>query len=594
MKRRRSLLYQVYPAYLAAIIIALTTLSVAADRVFQNALYTEKKLELERIATIGVNVLAGRAAQEVENAETVTRLLSGIGKRLTIVTPDGRVIAETAHDPATMANHLSRPEVRNALTGTTGTAVRRSSTTGEKTLYVAVPILHNDTIQGAVRVATAIERLDHLSREIRVALILPAGLILLVTALMTAIIILRIHRPLATIRDGAHRYARGDLAHRIEATGPEEITAIAATLNGMAEQLSATIAGIRDQRNELEAVLASMVEGVIVVDSERRIRAMNAAAQRLFGKEETDIRGRSLIDHVRNSDLDSFAGRVLATETYAEQTITLYRSSPVYIQVHGTLLRHGEERETRVLLVLNDITRLKHLEAMRRDFVANVSHELKTPVTSILGFVETLCDELPSDPEQARRFLDIISGNANRLNLIIEDLLTLSRLESKEGEINRTECSLDLIVSRVVEAERDQADRKNIEISVIREGENLAWISENLLEQALTNLVDNAIKYSGNGSGVEILVQNGVEELLIQVSDTGQGIPAGDVPRIFERFYRVDRARSRELGGTGLGLAIVKHIALAHQGEVTVDTTEGAGSTFTLKLPRTAGHEPAV
>ncbi|TVR70496.1 MAG: HAMP domain-containing protein [Spirochaetaceae bacterium] len=587
MKRRRSLLYQVYPAYLVAILIALLMLSVAADRVFRDTLYAEKEQELQRIASIGATALALSSVPGEGEAERVLQLLGGIGKRLTIIAIDGRVVAETDHDPSGMTNHRDRPEVRGALAGAPGIAVRQSSTTGEKTLYVAVPVVHAGSVSGVVRAATSIERLDHISREIRTALVVPAGIILLAAALMTAIIIARVHRPLTTIRDAALRYAQGDLAHRIEARGPEEITAVAATLNGMAEQLSATIAGIRDQRNELEAVLASMVEGVIVVDAERRIRAMNSAAQRLFGKEDVDFQGRSLIDHVRNTDLDRFAGEVLETETYAEQTITLYRAAPVYIQVHGTLFRQGEERETRVLLVLNDITRLKQLEVVRRDFVANVSHELKTPVTAILGFVETLRDGLPEDPRQAARFLEIISVHANRLNLIIEDLLTLSRLESAEAGIEVNECPLDMVINRVLETCADQASQKNIRIRSHLEGDSIARVNENLLEQALVNLVNNAIKYSGEGSTVEIITRNDRDALTFEVRDTGQGIPAGDVPRIFERFFRVDRARSRELGGTGLGLAIVKHIAMAHGGEVTVESTEGLGSTFRLRLPRT-------
>lgn len=581
MRRRRSLLYQIYPAYLAALVVALLSLSVAADRVFRNVLYEEKKQELATIARIVSNAPG--------ETREVVQLLSGLEERLTIITADGRVLVETDQDPAGMENHRDRPEVREALAGTKGAALRRSATTGERTLYVALPLRDNGTITGIVRIATSIETLDDVSRDIRIALTALAALILAATAVMTAIIILRVHRPLAMIRDAAHRYAKGDLAHRIEASGPEEITAVAATLNGMAEQLSAMIADIRDQRNELEAVLASMVEGVIVVDSERRVRAMNAAAQRLFGKENIGFHGRSLIDHVRNTDLDSFAGRVLETEAYAEQTIMLYRAAPIHIQVHGTLLRQGENQEIRVLLVLNDITRLQQLEAVRRDFVANVSHELKTPVTAILGFVETLRDGMPEDPKQAQHFLEIISVHANRLNLIIEDLLTLSRLESSEAGIEVGECALDVVINRVLETCMDQANRKDIRICVVQESVSAAWANENLLEQALVNLVNNAIKYSGEGSTVEILVRNEGDELTLDVKDTGQGIPAGDVARIFERFYRVDRARSRELGGTGLGLAIVKHIAMAHGGEVTVDSTEGLGSTFRLTLPQGPG-----
>lgn len=588
---RRSLLHQVYPAYLVVIVAALATLSFTADRIFRTALYGEKERELETIATLARNSL-GAAEFDHYAFEWFRR---DIQERITIIAPDGTVVAESHHDRERMVNHGDRPEVHRAIRGEKGVAVRRSETTGKKTLYVAIPYpvaweTHHDgrgyPLHGAVRAATSVEPLDHVAREILAALIAAAALILLTTAITAVVVIRRIHRPLKTIQDGAHRYYQGDLGHRIDVSGPEEITEVAATLNSMAEELARTIGNIQDQRNELEAVLAGMVEGVIVVDAERRIHSMNAAAQRFFGRDGLDYRGRSLIDHLRNSDLDSFTGLVLEKGTYEERTITLYRPAPVYIQVHGTLLHRSDETNSGVLLVLNDITRLKRLEEVRRDFVANVSHELKTPVTAILGFVETLRDGLPPDPGQTERFLDIISVNANRLNLIIEDLLTLSRLESTESGFTMETCNLESIVRRVLQSCTDQAGRKNIEMRYYLHGAATARANENLLEQALSNLVNNAIKYSSDGDTVEVTVANDPAQVVLEVRDTGQGIPAGDVPRIFERFFRVDRARSRELGGTGLGLAIVKHIAMAHNGEVTVDSAEGVGSTFRLVIPQ--------
>lgn len=615
---RRSLLFQIYPVYLVAIVLALAALSFAATRVVRSTLYAEKKSELETIAILTINTLEAPAVQRSDATswlppdsvypvrervqasvqERVDHLYRGVERRITIVDSTGLVVADTHGERVEMENHLDRPEILEAFRGKPGIAVRRSVTTGENTLYVALPFHSSpgdgatETIPLVLRVAASVEDLDRRSRESLPVLLVSAAFILLVTALITMIVVRRVQRPLGVIRDAAQHYSRGDLSHRIEVQGPEEITGVADTLNGMAARLTETIQSIRDQRNELKAVLTSMVEGVVVVDADRRIRSMNLASQRLFEREGLEYNGRSLIEHLRNSDLDDFVEEVLQSAAYVERTITLYRPTPVYIQVHGTLLRRQDESEPRVLLVLNDVTRMKQLEAIRRDFVANVSHELKTPVTSILGFVETLIDGIPEDPHQVRRFLDIISSNANRLNLIIEDLLTLSRLESSGDRIDPGEFPIDLMVNRVVEANRDQANQKNIELRLQCEGHRAAWGSESLLEQALANLVENAVKYSDEGGVVVVTVINGHRELTIEVRDTGQGIPAGDVPRIFERFYRVDRARSRELGGTGLGLAIVKHIALAHQGEVSVESTEGTGSTFTVRIPQEPVQPP--
>ncbi|SIQ61150.1 two-component system, OmpR family, phosphate regulon sensor histidine kinase PhoR [Alkalispirochaeta americana] len=577
---RRSLFFYIYPAYLIAIVIAFGALSLIAASMFRSVLYQEKLHELHTIATLAENAIPTPFTDQ----DQLRRFLQGTTVRLTIIAHDGDVLAESRKDPEILENHRDRQEIIAALQGKKGVSLRRSDTTGERTLYVALP--SPEPSQPIFRAAASLAQLDHRLREI-IAILIPAVAgVLVVTAIITALIINRAQKPLRRIQEGARHFSRGNLTHRIEVRGPEEVSLVAAALNGMAERLAGTIHRIEDQRNESEAVLTSMVEGVILVDANKEIRSMNIASQKLFRKEGIPCRGMSLLEHLQNPALDHFAGDVLKTGGYAEATITLGKAPPVHVQVHGTLLRRQDDRGPRVLLVLNDITRLKQLEAMRRDFVANVSHELKTPVTAILGFVETLLDEVPDGADHTQQFLNIIGKHANRLNLIIEDLLALSRLESQEGMIDPARFSLERIIERVFEGYRDQARRKDIHLRVHYDGHAQACGAANLLEQALNNLVENAIKYSEPGGEVAIIVENRNKEIRIQVKDTGQGIPQEDVPRIFERFFRVDRARSRELGGTGLGLAIVKHIVLAHQGEIMVDTREGSGSTFTLRIPQ--------
>lgn len=586
---RRSLAYRIYPVYLVIILLAMTVLSFAATRVFRTTLLAEKRGELETIAKLVINALPDGG---IHDQAEIIRLTNGTRERVTVIARDGTVVAETDSDPAALENHHDRPEFIAAMRDGRSSAIRFSATTGENTLYVALAAHDSDgTSLGVVRVATSVKRLNLLAREVLVAIATAAAVILVATALTTVIVVNRIHRPLRAIQLAAARYSRGELDYRVSIEKPEEVAAVAEALNSMAGQLSETIARISDQRNELEAVLTSMVEGVIVVDRDRRVRSMNDAARRLFGVVHGDYRGKSLIEHLRNSDLEAFTEDVLTTGTTSERTITLYQPQPVYVQVHGTVLRRAEsggvtQSPEGVLLVLNDITRLKRLEEMRRDFVANVSHELKTPVTSILGFVETLREGMPDDPERAARFLEIVSVHANRLNLIIEDLLSLSRLESHEGPLPAAKCEVEVIVNRVFQACEEQAKNRRITLRDTYSGDLVVWGSENLLEQALVNLVNNAIKYSGEGSTVEVITRNRPGELIIAVKDTGMGIPPSDLSRVFERFYRVDRARSRELGGTGLGLAIVKHIALVHGGEVAVESIEDIGSTFTFRIPQ--------
>jgi two-component system phosphate regulon sensor histidine kinase PhoR len=417
------------------------------------------------------------------------------------------------------------------------------------------------------------------------AIIATGVFIFLLSLVFLLVIAQRQMQPLQAIQDAANHFAAGDLEHRLRLEHPREMAAVARTLNSMAAQLSWQLARIRRQRNELEAILSAMVEGVIVLDDSLRIKSMNAAAAQLFEVNAHAGLGKSVIQYLRNSNLADFAERTLRSESPIEESLVIYNRDVVHLQLHGSVVRGEEGKPGGVLIVLNDISRLKRLENMRKDFVANVSHELKTPITSILGFVETLSEGAVEDPDSARRFLRIIGDHTNRLSLIIEDLLSLSRLESFDRDIPRDWCTVEEIVNRTRADTATLAHSQGIRIVDSYAGNVYAFVNQNLLEQALTNLVDNAIKYSDEGSRVSIDVTNKAGVLTMAVSDAGIGIPREELDRIFERFYRVDRARSRRLGGTGLGLAIVKHIALAHGGKVEITSTLGEGSTFTISVP---------
>jgi two-component system phosphate regulon sensor histidine kinase PhoR len=399
--------------------------------------------------------------------------------------------------------------------------------------------------------------------------------------------------PLKAIQDAANHFAAGRLEHRLRLERPREMADVARTLNSMAAQLSWQLARIRRQRNELEAILSSMVEGVVVLDDELRIKSMNRAAAQLFGVNEHAGIGKSVIQYLRNSNIADFAERTLRSQSPLEENLVIYSREIVHLQLHGTVIHEEEQKPGGVLIVLNNISRLKRLENMRKDFVANVSHELKTPITSILGFVETLSEGAIEDPDSAKRFLKIIGDHTNRLSLIIEDLLSLSRLESFDQDIPRDWCTVEEIVNRTKADCAGLAHSKNVRIVDSYAGQVYAYVNQNLLEQALTNLVDNAVKYSPNDSEVRIDVRNRDGELRLSVGDAGMGIPREELDRIFERFYRVDRARSRRMGGTGLGLAIVKHIALAHGGRINVDSVLGEGSSFTITVPSVVPSEDA-
>jgi two-component system phosphate regulon sensor histidine kinase PhoR len=365
----------------------------------------------------------------------------------------------------------------------------------------------------------------------------------------------------------------------------EEIGELAESLNEMAAHLDERIRTTLRQRNEQEAVLASMMEGVIAVDNNERVIWLNQAAARLLGIID-DVRARDIHEVVRNTDLQRFIARVLNERQAIEGEIVLRDTSEHYMQAHGTILQDERGDGIGTLVVMNDMTHLRRLENVRREFVANVSHELRTPITSIKGFVETLLDGAMYDPNDARRFLEIIAKHAERLNAIIEDLLALSRIEqeAEKAEILLQPSRIDPVLRSAMQACEMKALAKDISITLNCQDTLRANINAPLLEQAIINLIDNAIKYSESGESVDVRAEGRDGEVLISVQDHGCGIEKEHLPRLFERFYRVDKGRSRKLGGTGLGLAIVKHITQAHGGHITVDSTPGMGSSFTIHL----------
>lgn len=338
----------------------------------------------------------------------------------------------------------------------------------------------------------------------------------------------------------------------------------------------------------MEAVLASMVEGVIAVDMDERVISMNQAAAQMFVCNPSAAQGRTIQEVVRNVVLHEFVRNTLSSQKPVEKDIVLHTGVERFINGHGTVLRDARGEQMGALIVLNDVTRIRRLENVRREFVANVSHEIKTPITAIKGFVETLRDGAVKNPEDAERFLGIIENHAERLEAIIEDLLSLSRIEreAERGKISLVEGQVQDVVQMAVQVCEMSARAKDIKIEFSCDKDIASKINAPLLEQAIVNLLDNAIKYSAEGSTIRVEVTQTAEEIIIDVRDQGCGIEKEHLPRLFERFYRVDKARSRQLGGTGLGLAIVKHITQAHGGQVSVESVPGKGSTFSIRLPR--------
>jgi len=518
--------------------------------------------------------------------------------RVTVIAADGTVIADSAildEDLPGLENHRTRQEIQQALSTGHGQDVRTSHTTGERTMYRAIVMTrpeHADPIIIRVGFPMALldRDIDQLTHNILIALS-----IAFLTALSLTIWLARsVTQPLSDITQAAQRLASGALTVPIKTSAQDEVGLLATTLNQLADQLHAKIGELSEDRAQLLAVLTSMVEGVMVLDHRGYVLQINPALERMFGISRAEARGRPFAELFRHRQLIELVEAILQSRKNQEVEIVLPLTSRC-LHIEASVAGGERDNEACIVLVCHDMTELRHLETIRKDFVANVSHELRTPLTSIKGYVEALLDGAKDDPDMTAHFLDIILKQSDRLNLLIEDLLELSQIESGRVSFRTDPIDVHAVIDRALSTIKPLAEKKGHRLvtsvnTVLPSAEG----DEDRLVQVLTNLLDNAVKYTPAGGTITVgageappprAAEPAGRAIELSVSDTGIGIPEPDRPRVFERFYRVDKARSRELGGTGLGLAIVKHIVEGHGGQVWVEANEPKGSRFVVRLP---------
>lgn len=609
----KRLLWQLYPSYLLITLIAMVAVTWYASQSYRNFYLDEIAGDLEarahlagcRIESQNGDPASADWASDPESVQMTCRELGEkSATRITVVALDGTVIGDSEENPKRMDNHAGRPEISDACDGRTGASTRYSYTLKQNMMYVAVPLRTNGEIAGVVRASIPVSSVDVALNSMNVKIAIGGLLIAALAAIVCLFVSRRISRPLEEMRLGAERFASGDLDHRMSVPGSLEIGSLAEAMNQMAQNLDERMRTVITQRNEQEAVLASMVEGVLAVDNDECVINMNGAAGKMLGVDPAAALGKTIHEVVRNTELHRFVSKAFSGKEPIESEIFLGDAERRLIQAHGTALRadavdterrgdalaagSGQRPVDRfgALVVLNDITRLHQLENVRREFVANVSHELKTPITSIKGSVETLLDGGGDDPLDTRRFLEIIQSHADRLNAIIDDLLSLSRIEQekKVGMLTLESSDVRGVLDSAARLCEARASDKKVLLTVDCDEDLLAMMDRRLLEQAVVNLVDNAIKYSAEGATVSVDGAADGDGVAINVRDSGCGIAHEHLPRLFERFYRVDKARSRKLGGTGLGLSITKHIVSVHGGSVSVKSEVGRGSVFTIHL----------
>lgn len=551
--------------------------------------------DLERQLTSQARLASEIIAPELENNPDpvildaqARRWAQTLGMRITIIAADGIVLGESDDDRTQMDNHLNRPEIQQAMQNGQGASTRYSQTLGKYLMYVATPIRVNEKTLGFLRVAlplsTVENNLQHLQRTLSLVTFMIAAL-----AIGLALwIATRSMRPLRALTETVSQISSGDLEH-VELINPpaglpnDEIGQLTQAFNTMAVHLRTQITALETERSKIAAVLAEMTDGILIADAQGNVQLINAAAAKMFGVNSHEAPGRSLAAVLRHHQIVELWQDCQADQETQAAAVEI-NPQKLYLQCIAIPL--GEALPGSILLLFQDLTRLRRLETVRQDFISNISHELRTPLASLKALTETLLESALEDPPAARRFLQRMETEVDALSLMVSELLELSRIESGRVPLKLHPTVPEELVIRSVERLRLQAERAGLGISIlIRPGLPFILADPARLEQVLVNLLHNAIKFTPSGGKIEVQAEPaaGGDQIIFSVKDTGAGISANDLQRIFERFYKTDRARSG--GGTGLGLAIAKHMVEAHGGKIWAESVEGQGSVFFFSIP---------
>ena len=580
MKKRITIVFSV-------LIVLITVFSgFFSYTIFKNAYYETSENNLRHNATyVTENLIPQWYEDEGEDVLEVYAI--DTGQRITLINKAGEVLYESLKGIDMNDNHSDRPEIQKALKGETTSVVRYSDSVKKYMMYLAVPYRKNDQITGVVRLAVPLDVLEEVSIGIINNLIFIAAVSVLIAILLFAFLLNNETKPLDEASAFAKKIAKGAYDSRLTMIREDKIGELVESLNLMAEQLDESFNKLNRRNVELSSVLSSMNHGIIAVDPENKIILINEAARKIFNIEMTkNVKGRNILEVYRDpfvyelqNHLEMENGHMNYETRIGEELFKVTGSGIIDQQEHHNI---GN------IIVLENITQIRALENIRRDFVANVSHELKTPITTIRGFIETIQENEITDKAILDRFYGIIVSESDRLTRLVNDILTLSHLENKQGN-QKSEDSEEVIVGdeiqRIIDLLKQSAGEKNIVLSYEVETDLKIKINPDDFRQTMINLVDNAVKYTEPGGKVKVSAARRENRLWIEVEDNGTGIPKEDLPRIFERFYRVDKSRSKANGGTGLGLAIVKHIIQNNGGTIEVESTLGEGTVFKVQLP---------
>ncbi|EAD7015919.1 PAS domain-containing protein [Listeria monocytogenes] len=574
--------------------VVMVIVGVFSGELMKSTYLNMKENQLEDDAKILLQTTNMENLDLDKDAATIQKSLDPLGEdidaRITVIDSKGDVVADTKKDPEKLDNHMNRPEVTDILKKgeRVGISIRESDSLGYSMLYVAVPVKHQGKTDGVLRISISLESVDAAVAKLWGNLALIFGIALVIIAAISVFIARKITRPVREIIEVSTDLANHKYDSRIHGKISGELQDLSISVNTLAESLETQMFEIKQNEQRLNAIVQNLVSGVMLINVDKQVIMTNRTMYQILG--ETEITGKPFYEVIKSFALSQLIEATFETKTIQQKEIILYfpREMILDASVSPILGENGEI--TGIILLLHDITQIRHLENVRSEFVTNVSHELKTPVTALKGFAETLLDGAMYDEVLLKKFLTIIKEESDRLHRLIMDILALSRIEQNPVAENVELVDVDEVIEQSARTIFEMATEKNIRVTIPEKTSASVMIEtdRDKLQQIVINLLSNAINYTPVDGKVEVKLIEQEAEVIIEVTDNGIGIPAKDIDRVFERFYRVDKARSRHSGGTGLGLSIVKHLVENCGGRIEVESQEEVGSTFRVTLPKKA------
>lgn len=576
---KRHFFYKTFGTYLVIIILSFFVLN----------LFVRDEIKKIMTAQIEEQLMTSARLIDLNSPKDISRQLQQItgisGARVTLIDVQGKVFADSEKEVAGLENHIDRPEIQEARVRGRGKSVRFSKTIGVDMLYIAIPINEGAMIKGYVRLARPLHDVKEAGEKSYNSFFLALVIVAFISLIIAVIFSYRLAAPIKEMERFTEGLRRGTTEGSIIIKTSDETKKLADNINYLVIELKNRIRLANEENSKLVTAFASMTEGVMILDADDKIEAVNRALSSMLASRYEDIAGKTLLEVFRNVELQQAFLKFKQTGQSVFREVALGDPEPVILNVSISGIK-VESGNAKTMVVFHDITRLKKLERVRIDFVANVTHEIRTPLTAILGYLETIRDGAINNPEEARKFIDIILKHAQRLNRLVEDLLTISRIELGEVNFHFEDVSPADVINNVLPVIDPKAKSKRIEIdNLIPEKLPLIRADKDRLTQIFVNILDNAVKFTPEFGKVSISAEETNGFVLVGISDTGIGVPKEEIERLGERFYRVDKTRSRDLGGTGLGLSIVKHLMIAHGGKMEIESQLGRGTKVFLFFP---------